>query len=460
MKRMKKAFSLVCILAISALLTSCSVVSADPETLIQAPSPSGEIEGVAKAFSKYVDGDYSLVFPKSGDYTSAYVLSDIDADGQEEAIVFYKLKKENYTLHINLLKKDGGKWKTVADYSTSGTDIDKVMFSDLSGTSNKSIIIGFLNSVDSSRSIEVLIYNDGYIKCQMHNSYIDFACSDMDNDAKEEIVVLCDEYSDNLAVKRLAIMCNFGSDDSLIRSEIYSTEIDKNVTDYHYAGTGIIEYNAAPASSAEKVENLDIRTGNALYFDAVKNEEYITEVIYFNERSKTLVAPMYDTKTGSNDLTLRKYGKRSKDVNNDGSIEIPNDLVLPGPQLEDTVYATQWMTLYNGSSFIDVMTEYTDNENKFTMVFPDSWIEDNNITVTRYMNTIIFSLWDKSAQKKGIDLLEIRLANQQVWDTNTSGSQYIRLGTKYGKVYLARILESDNKYSISEEQLVNGFKLK
>ena len=69
------------------------------------------------------------------------------------------------------------------------------------------------------------------------------------------------------------------------------------------------------------------------------------------------------------------------------------------------------------------------------------------------MNTIIFSLWDESAQKKGIDLLEIRLANQQVWDTNTSGSQYIRLGTKYGKVYLARILESDNKYSISEEQL-------
>ena len=160
-------------------------------------------------------------------------------------------------------------------------------------------------------------------------------------------------------------------------------------------------------------------------------------------------------------MTLRKYGKTSKDINSDGSIEIPNDLALSGSRLEGTVYATQWMKLYSDGSFMDVMTVYTDDEYKFSMTFPDSWIDDNNITVTHYNNTITFSLWDNSSNRKGVDLLEIRMISQQSWDTSSNASsQYIRLGTKYGKVYLARILETENKYSISEEQLVNGFKLK
>ncbi len=463
MNTVRRILAVICIMLISVLSTSCSLVSADPESLIKAPSPTGELADILKAFSKYVGNDYSLVFPKTGDYTSAYVVNDIDADGQSEAFVFYKLKKENYILHVNLLKKEKNKWKSVADYSTSGTDIDKVIFADLSGTYKKSIVIGFINSVDSSRSIEVLSYSGGYIQCQMQNSYVDFACNNMDNDSEEEIVILCDEYRDNLAVKRLAVMCNFDNDSVLIRNEIYSAEIDRSASDYHYSGAGIIEYSAVSSVYNEVVANTspEIMTASAMYFDAVKNEEYITEIIYFNESTKTLVAPMYDTKTSSNDLTLRKYGKTSKDINSDGSIEIPNDLALSGSRLEGTVYATQWMKLYSDGSFMDVMTVYTDDEYKFSMTFPDSWIDDNNITVTHYNNTITFSLWDNSSNRKGVDLLEIRMISQQSWDTSSNASsQYIRLGTKYGKVYLARILETENKYSISEEQLVNGFKLK
>ncbi|HIZ16357.1 MAG TPA: hypothetical protein H9675_02160 [Firmicutes bacterium] len=464
MKTVRRIFAVICIMLISVLSTSCSLVSTDPETLIKSPSPTGELADVLKAFSKYAGSDYSLVFPISGDYTSAYVMNDIDADGQNEAFVFYKLKKENYILHVNLLKKEKNKWKSVADYSTSGTDIDKVIFSNLTGTQKKSLIIGLINSVDSSHTVEVLAYNNGYIECHMQNAYVDFACSEMDNDGREEIVVLCDEYNDNLAVKRIAIMCNFNSDNTLVRDELYSTEIDKNASDYHYSGAGSVEYAAASVSGSEVTDSksVEVRTANALYFDALKNEEYITEIIYFNESTKSLVAPMYDIKTGSNNLTLRKYGKISKDINGDGSIEIPNDFALAGSRMDETAYyVTQWMKLYSDNSFMDVMTVYTDNENKFSMTFPNSWIDDNNITVTHYNNTVTFSLWDISANRKGVDLLEIRMVSQQSWDTSSiTSSQYIRLGTKYGKIYLARILETENKYSISEEQLVNGFKLK
>ncbi len=464
MSMTRRVSAFICIVMSAVFLSSCSVVSADPETLIQAPSPTGELTDISEAFAKYAD-DYTLVFPTSGEHTSAYVVEDIDADGVSEAMVFYKLKSENYILHVNVLEQDGKRWRSVADYNTNGTDIDKVILSDLSGTGRKSIAVGIINSVDSSYHLEVLTFDgDGYIQCQMQNSYVDFACSDMDHDGREELVILCDEYSDNVVVKRVAVLCNFDESTSLIRDEIYSAEIDRGASDYSFAGVGSIEYGAAPTLTADGVQNTqasEVRTANALYFDAVKNEEYITEVIYFDEIAKSLTAPMYDTASGSNDLTVRSFGRRSMDINEDGEIEIPNDLLLPGSWYSNSVYATQWMQLQSDNSFIDVMTVYTDSENKFSMSFPDSWIDDNNVTVSHYQNTITFSLWDASANRRSTDLLEIRLVAQQSWDTNGStASQYIRLGTKYGNVYLARILETDNKYSITEEQLVNGFRIK
>ena len=70
MNTVRRIFAIICIMFISVLSTSCSVVSADPESLIKAPSPTGELADILKAFSKYVGNDYSLIFPRTGDYTS------------------------------------------------------------------------------------------------------------------------------------------------------------------------------------------------------------------------------------------------------------------------------------------------------------------------------------------------------------------------------------------------------
>ncbi len=443
-----KRFACFCLLIVIIMaLTSCSGLTTDPESLIQAPSPTGEYAAISKAFAKVMDDDYNLVFPESGDNTSAYAMHDIDGDGQNEALVFYTLRQENHTLRIHVLKEKKGKWSSAHDYSTSGAGIEKILFADLTGDGALDIVLGISDGTDKSTSLEVLSFSEGYMKCLLKNSYVEFTTNDMDGDGLSELITIIDQYSDNVLLQRFALMCRFNKDGSINKDQASSVRLDKSATSYLSVLSGDIEYTS----------DKEIYTASALYLDAAKGEGLITEVMYYDKNKRTLVAPLYDSASGSNTSTMRSTDKKSNDVNEDGSIEIPYDIPLPGPDYADTLYLTKWMCLYKDNSLIDILTTYIDKEYKFMLTFPDQWLTSHNITVTQKNNLILFSLWDSELGEKKKDLLEIRLYEDTWVETNTTNMRYIRLGTKYGYVYVARILEEDNKYSITEEQLINGF---
>ena len=106
-----------------------------------------------------------------------------------------------------------------------------------------------------------------------------------------------------------------------------------------------------------------------IYVDALKGEQQmITEVVFWDKTKSELCAPLLDSETLINSLTLRYDPIESRDINNDGIIDIPVQSVSFGkgdnPLTADTenIYLTEWKSLSeNGmTSIMKTIVNYQD----------------------------------------------------------------------------------------------------
>lgn len=76
---------LICLML---LLSGCSYQILTPDQLMRPPRYYGENAGLQEAFAEAAP-NAMLKAPYEGDYHSAFILTDLDSDGVEEALAFY-----------------------------------------------------------------------------------------------------------------------------------------------------------------------------------------------------------------------------------------------------------------------------------------------------------------------------------------------------------------------------------
>ena len=113
---------IICIILTVIFITGCSF-GTSIDNLLTPPKLSVEQEQIYNALTDTTGSAINLKYPKSGKYLSAFIIEDIDGDGENESIVFYEKKgltiNEN-TLRINVLDHFNDKWQSVCDTSSEG----------------------------------------------------------------------------------------------------------------------------------------------------------------------------------------------------------------------------------------------------------------------------------------------------------------------------------------------------
>ena len=100
-----RGLKLSAVISAATLLTGCSF-GATVDSLLVPPSLSQEQEQIYQALQNAAGKDIKLQYPKTGDYLSAFILSDLDGDNAEEALVFYEktgISAAENNLRINVL---------------------------------------------------------------------------------------------------------------------------------------------------------------------------------------------------------------------------------------------------------------------------------------------------------------------------------------------------------------------
>lgn len=419
------------------LLTGCAF-SSNIDNLMSPPKLSVEQEQIYNALTNATGTSISLKYPKSGKYLSAFIIEDIDGDGENEAVVFYEknnIALEENTLRINILDRSDGKWRSVCDTPAKGAEIEKVIISELGSNSRTNLIIGSSLINRSEKNVSIYSYVDGNIEETFSESYSFIDVTNLDKDEENEFLLLSGASSGGTATAEVYKLNEKGI------YYKYSCKLSGSFTEFDSLNYGKIDED---------------KTG--LYIDAVLGNGLIqTDIIYMDD---TGLNKVFSTSEQSR-FTVRPAGCSSFDIDGDGILEIPVQTIASGYENvseSEQMKFTEWYFWSRNNVLEKKYLSYYNINDGYIFVFPERW--KNHVTVKRdsINDEIVFCSYEN--ETAGRELLRIYFATDQPSIEDRISNGYILLQTKGDSAYLAYIPiqnDHDDNLSLTEGDLAIGF---
>ena len=200
MRFLKITFLAACCL----LLSACSSFQFNLTDLMQAPKLSEDQAEIYEALTDAVGvSDVQLKYPKSGAYRSAFVMFDLDADGEKEALVFYNMPSWGGNVRIMILDHQQEKWVSVYDAVGEGTDITEVDFRILTSSGRYCLMIGWEQGTSENTNISVYDYTGGLqpvSRVVMDNTITKFLGIDIGFLSEDQTAVFVDAYTSSTQI--------------------------------------------------------------------------------------------------------------------------------------------------------------------------------------------------------------------------------------------------------------------
>ncbi len=361
---MRRIVSIVAAVSLLMLLCGCQTLTADTGSLLRPPSSGSEQAAIQAALASYISRtagteDYVLKYPKTGAYLSSFVMQDMDADGVEEAVCFYRLNRANEKVHVHLLKKQSDGWTSISDVTGEGAEVEWVAFGDLQGDGCPELLTGW-NVYSNNRDRDLVLYTleSDSLTERYRATCSAVAIGDITATGRDTLMLFTIDSTVHTVTADLIGMV----EDSVTQFD--STALDGGITRF---GT------AQVCSFADGV--------NGVMVDAYKdNNQAITELIYWEGRR--LWTPFYDVAQNLTEVTARETPADSlivsTDVNGDGIPEWPRTRRLVGyeeVELNKALLLTTWMKWNYTTKTVEPLFDCVVNETDgYYLRLDPSWI--------------------------------------------------------------------------------------
>lgn len=442
---MKSILTALGVCLLTGLLSSCSMVSANTEDLLEPPQLSPDQAALAEALERGLGtDDFTLKYPISGENRSAYLLCDLDNEPSNEAVVFYQLTG-NDTIRMNILdQNERGEWESVYDMAGAGDDIYTVDLASLSSLDRNDLIISWKDRGRTELDIEIYSYETATLSNLFSGSGDRIYFMDINEDGYSEMVLLgwASSRDPSLQIVRRA-----GSR-VIARDEI------------------ILSSRAIDFTGLTLGKTLDGET--AIYVDElISSSSAATDIVVlngFNMDVVTAVEPSEEDERPDSlyDQTIRPAELTCQDYNGDGITDIPNSTLMPGyssSDVDENIYRINYQNLYDGE-LLPAYSVVSNQEMGYIFLMPDSWV--NKVTVRRITETNEwqFVVYGSDLNSSGTVLLSLKVSSHQDYQDKFSTGVYFPLATKGIFEYTASIPNADHELSITESEVRSRFQLR
>lgn len=454
--RFSKAIRLIAALLGISLLCGCGGIVNNSERLMRPPYPAGDGKKIQEQLTKTL-GNIILKYPKGGNYRSAIIQTDLDFDGQNEAVAFYR-NDESSLISLAVLKQTDDDWKLIATKESDGGDVERVMFGDVDKNGRKEIIVGWTIYSSGSNVIAAYGFDDDtiysisvkeYSETLSENisvAYTDMQIYDFDKDGKDEIIASHINIFDCTATAKL-VEFQKGVDNVGTMSVTDSAPLDGNVLSYNQS----------------KVCRLTDDSIYGVVLDSNKdNNTNITEFIYWDSLKGDLMTPFYSAEDNAVVSTIRNIPVNSMDIDSDGIVDIPVTEYMPGYDSisESPMYLTTWYSFDcdpQGYSLISKKKAVINTAESYSITWQSSW--ENNVTcrIDEKNRILYFYHYQKDRFAFSDEIFRIKAFTKSEWDESGINSGYAILEKTSDTVY-AVSLTSGQKFADSET-LKSYFKL-
>ena len=413
-------------------ICGCDFFTADIAELLVPPALSDDSKEILDAIKQSVDGTYTLKYPQSGEYHSAVVQKDVNQDGVYEAFGFYSVKNNDIeTMSVNVVVKKGEKWEAVASQSIVASGVHRVDFCDLDNDGVSEILVGWQVYGTSEMQLAVYSFKDNNLNQRILKRYTHYITCNLDENQTEEIMII----------------------------DIDAKSGQNTASLYGMSQQGVVLVSKCQLDS--KVESVghpivaELSSGKqAVYIESQKGIGAITEVLIF-EKNK-LLNPLFDNKVKETLATLRSASFITKDINNDGVLEIPVQLNVPSvskSEVAEKLYLTNWCS-FNGEILTTQVTSMINVLDGYYYNIPASWV--GNIAILKDTDNCIREIYSYNPEKMSVgkSLLYIRAITKKDWENGIYDAlNLVKIGETEKAVIACRISKDGKDKGLTLENI-------
>ena len=394
---------------------------------------NGQIQTILASGAEYAA-------PASGTNIQPVQLVDLDGDGQEEAVAFFRNPSDEKPLKIYIFKNQGGTYQQSAVIEGSGTAIYSISYQDLEADGKAELLVGWRASpelqvlsvyaLQSSQPVELIRTN-----------YVKYTACELENDGRRALVVL------------------------------RSGEEGTGLADYYGWREGHLVLRSSAGVSmtmAELSQQGRITRGRlqeqepALFITGVTDTaRAITDIL--TVRGGELTNITLSDATGISTEGGAFSGLYPADINGDGATEVPVPVYLQatesGPMLLQRI---DWGSYTSGGTRTTVMRTYHDRESGWYLRLNEKWTD--RIYVSRAAvageTTVTFFVRDeKSGELRPFMRVWVFSGSNRTTQA-TRGERFV-LASGADKIYAAELLEENSswRYGVTEEEVKEAFSL-
>lgn len=429
---------LISILFLALLLmtvSGCFRITADE--LYSLPQASKEYLKLQEQINTVLASGAEYSPPTSGPNRQSVQLKDIDGDGKNEAIAFFRTT-EDKPLKIYIMKQTDGTYRTADVIEGDGTAIESILYEDLDGDSVSELIVGWQMTA-ALRHMTIYSIRDYQHVPLAQSDYTEIVVNDMNSDGNKDVIAL----------------------------RLPSSELPGEADMFSLRSDGEPIANAAQLSkgleSIKRVLKGNLSDGTPAIFieGGYTGSNVITDIVAW--RYNALVNVSASLTSGVSEDTLRAYSLYSTDINKDGVVEVPSPRLL---ESSSDNYVIDWYMYDRYGNKNEVFTTYHDFSDEWYLILPDDW--KNHITVRREdkvsgERTLIFSyvtVSDITGEKLWpVDYLKIYTLSGDNKDDRAKLEGRFMLLPHGDKIYAAEILTKSVDITVDKEEITDNFNL-
>lgn len=363
-------------LALVFTLTGCFFRSADK--LYAVPQPPKDYEALQVRLSEVIAKGGEYAAPLSGELIQSVQLQDLDGDGVQEAIAFFRFPNEEKPMKIYIFRQTNEGYETLTVIEGAGTAINSVEYAQMDDDPYQEIVVSWQMS-DKVHSLAAYVIGPGQADELLRTDYESYKLSDLDQDGQQELVVFRTPP------------------DGSPRAELYD-----------YRGGALAMVGTAPLSDGiTAVADGGVRSGDLIdrvpaLFVVSAYEENGTITDIFTCQDGTLKNITLNEATGESGETIRFYTQvTGTDINGDGILELPQPIPLSDYKITTAAvnfWLIHWRQFDAQGVAHPVFTTYHNDRDGWYFILPDAWGEDMTLTRSDLPGggerAVTFSYWE------------------------------------------------------------------
>ena len=412
----------------------------DPQGLYCLPALPEQYTELNHQIQEILSAGAEYAAPTSGTNIQPVQLVDLDGDGLEEAVGFFRNTSDEKPLKIYIFKNYGGTYQQTAVVEGSGTAIYSIAYQDMDGDGRTELLVGWRVSTDL-QMLSVYALRSGQPEELLRTNYVKYTVCDLEAADRQALVVLrADEEGTGLA-------------------DYYSWQQSRLAL----RSSARVSMTMAELSQQGRITRGYLQEQvPALFVTGVTDTaQTITDILTIRNGELTNIT--LSAATGVSTEVVPYSGLHPTDINNDGVTEAPVAVYLQtaesGPMLLQRIDWGNYDSLGNRST---VMSTYHDRENGWYLRLPDTWVERIYVSRTTMPEetSVTFFIRDENVgELRPFMRIWLFTGNNRAIQA-ARGERFV-LSTQPEKIYAAELLEANAswRYGTTQEALKEAFSL-